>query len=476
MLERAAWWGLDLLCFNALDALDRADAEVRRAAHPRSPSGGAFAESSSPSIEEVIVKHQELRKRGSAERLGHGWLGLHQQVEAPIVADRCQPLPNVGHLVYLDTLDAVSASQGICVVFLSFMAGLGCINKLQHLLLLTAANLFRDTPLTRLWGLHEFHQNVGHLVYLDTLDAVSAFKSQGVFVVSLSYLWLSWSQAGTDERQHRARRLSLECVAAERGHDMGKLYIWLDILSIPQRNDTLKRLAVNSLYTYARQADALVINAPDSEHQELRQPANIQTYKLRLCRRAEQVSFFCSQGLDSKFIMTEAFVRVPADRMDDMAALFEGSMTCCTRRHAGGACCDKESLVLPMLGMYFYLCIRSTRSLRNDIPADWMDDVAALFEGSMTCCTRRHAGGACGDKESFVLPMLGMYFDLCIRSRRSSRAAHSDRVFNVIQDPKPRFFPRPTLTSRRQETWCARSSLANRQLSWIASSSRNECG
>ena len=158
--------------------------------------------------------------------------------------------------MYLDTLDAVSASQGICVVFLSFMAGLGCINKLQHLWLLTAANLFRDTPLTRLWELH---------VYLDTLDAVSAFKSQGVFVVSLSYLWLSWSQAGTDERQHRARRLSLECVAAERGHDMGKLYIWLDILSIPQRNDTLKRLAVNSLYTYARQADALVIIAPDSE-------------------------------------------------------------------------------------------------------------------------------------------------------------------------------------------------------------------
>ena len=157
-----------------------------------------------------------------------------------------------------------------------------------------------------------------------------------------------------------------------------------------------------------------VIIAPDSEHQELRQPANIQTYKSRWWRRAEQVSFFCSQGLDSNFIMTEAFERVPADRMDDVAALFEGSMTFCTRRHAGGACCDKESL---------------------------------------------------------VLPMLGMYFDLCIRSTRSSRAAHSDIFFNVIQDQKPWFFPRPTLTSRRQETWCARSSLANRQLSWIASSS-----
>ena len=47
--------------------------------------------------------------------------------------------------------------------------------------------------------------------------------------------------------------------------DMCRLYIWLDILSIPQRNDTLKRLAVNSLYTHARQADALVIVEPDSE-------------------------------------------------------------------------------------------------------------------------------------------------------------------------------------------------------------------
>ena len=63
------------------------------------------------------------------------------------------------------------------------------------------------------------------------------------------------------------------------------------------RNDTLKGLAGNSLYTYARQADALVIIAPDSEHQESWQPVNIQTYKslLRCC--AEQVSFFCKPRL-----------------------------------------------------------------------------------------------------------------------------------------------------------------------------------
>ena len=74
--------------------------------------------------------------------------------------------------------------------------------------------------------------------YLDTLDAVSAFKSQRVFVV-----------------------------------------LHLVLLSIPQRNDTLKRLAIHSLYTHARQADTSVIVAPDSEHQNLSEPANFQTYK-----------------------------------------------------------------------------------------------------------------------------------------------------------------------------------------------------
>ena len=42
--------------------------------------------------------------------------------------------------------------------------------------------------------------------------------------------------------------------------------VWLDILSIPQRNDTLNRLAVNSLYTHARQADTLVTVKSESVH------------------------------------------------------------------------------------------------------------------------------------------------------------------------------------------------------------------
>ena len=80
----------------------------------------------------------------------------------------------------------------------------GSITKLQHPLLLAAANLCCRTPLNDIWELHEFHRNVGPWVHLDILDAVSAFKSHGVFVVFFSYHWLSWRQSGPDARQHRA--------------------------------------------------------------------------------------------------------------------------------------------------------------------------------------------------------------------------------------------------------------------------------
>ena len=47
------------------------------------------------------------------------------------------------------------------------------------------------------------------------------------------------------------------------------------------------------------------------------------------------------------FIITENFGEVPKGWMADVAPLFEGDMTCCTRKHQGGGPCDKESLVLP---------------------------------------------------------------------------------------------------------------------------------
>ena len=146
---------------------------------------------------------------------------------------------------------------------------------------------------------------------------------------------------------------SLKIIATRLHLDMTGIYVWLDILSITQQKQKLKALAVNSLCTYASQADAMIIVAPDSQHHNQKILANLQTYKCRVWTRAEQVSFFTKSGASKMFIITENFGEVPEGWMADVAALFEGDMTCCARKHQGGGPCDKESLVLPMLGMYF---------------------------------------------------------------------------------------------------------------------------
>ena len=64
-------------------------------------------------------------------------------------------------------------------------------------------------------------------------------------------------------------------------------------------------------------------------------------------------------------------------------------------------------------------------SALDEVPTAWMADVAALFEGHMTWCSRRHAaGGPCDngcDNESLVPPMLRMYFNL--RSEQAASAS-----------------------------------------------------
>ena len=70
---------------------------------------------------------------------------------------------------------------------------------------------------------------------------------------------------------------SLKIIATRFHLDMTGIYVWLDILSITQQKQKLKALAVNSLCTYASQADAMIIVAPDSQHHNQKILANLQT-------------------------------------------------------------------------------------------------------------------------------------------------------------------------------------------------------
>ena len=55
------------------------------------------------------------------------------------------------------------------------------------------------------------------------------------------------------------------------------------ILSIPQSNRGVQKLAVDSLYVYAAAVSALVIIAPDSKHESTGDDAGLESYKSRVC-------------------------------------------------------------------------------------------------------------------------------------------------------------------------------------------------
>ena len=110
---------------------------------------------------------------------------------------------------------------------------------------------------------------------------------------------------------------SLKIIATRLHLDMTGIHVWLDILSITQQKQKLKALAVNSLCTYASQADAMIIVAPDSQHHNQKILANLQTYKCRVWTRAEQVSFFTKSGASKMLIITENFGEVPEGWMAD---------------------------------------------------------------------------------------------------------------------------------------------------------------
>lgn len=154
-------------------------------------------------------------------------------------------------------------------------------------------------------------------------------------------------------------RQSLQKYCTLHGHLMNDVYVWLDILSIPQRHPAVKRIAVDSLYTYASAVDALIIIAPDSMHKQLKTKADLQTYKSRAWCRVEQIAHLSVHDLTTMFIGVEEgeLQSVAEHWMEDVVRLFEADMTCCRLKHKSRPICDRETLVVPLLGLYCTLLL-----------------------------------------------------------------------------------------------------------------------
>ena len=122
----------------------------------------------------------------------------------------------------------------------------------------------------------------GGLRFLDVLVDIETFASEGYGIVFYSYQWLSWTHKGPNVVQLECMNSAVRHYSEHSGMPTGRIYIWLDILAIPQSNREVQQLAVDSLYVYASAVTALIIIAPDSVHEQTKAEAGIESYKSRV--------------------------------------------------------------------------------------------------------------------------------------------------------------------------------------------------
>lgn len=198
---------------------------------------------------------------------------------------------------------------------------------------------------------------MGKLFILDTTDHIRAFREARMKIIFFSYQWLSWTRSGPNREQWQYMRSAIGDYCKLKTINLSTVYIWLDILSIPQLHHAIKSLAVNSLYTYATAADVFIVIAPNSKHENTHEPTNLHSYKSRIWCRVEQIAHVCSHGLESMFVkVPDGLTQLEEAWFQEVVRIFDADMTCCRLKHQGLDHCDKESLVLVLLGLWYKMC------------------------------------------------------------------------------------------------------------------------
>jgi len=193
---------------------------------------------------------------------------------------------------------------------------------------------------------------------LDNLSDVDAFVEAGKEVVFFSHQWTAYGAPDPNKRQYRAMVNATKALASRnRWDNLKHVYIWVDYSCIPQSNASVQSLAIRSLAVYASSATYFVVAAPDTLHTSLDAVCDLDTYQRRMWCRAEQVCHSMRNGTESMFLAVsshdnDVFLPVKPDFFRESLHVFDGELTCCRLEHKGMDRCDRQSLVVPILGLY----------------------------------------------------------------------------------------------------------------------------
>jgi hypothetical protein len=204
---------------------------------------------------------------------------------------------------------------------------------------------------------HEVLRNAHKLTVLDSLSDVDAFVAAGKHIVFFSHQWTSFTVPDPSNRQFEAMCVSLQKLAENNGWEksLRDIFIWVDYSCIPQANPSIQNLAIRSLAAYASSATFFIVVAPDTKHADLNDKCDIISYQLRMWCRAEQVCHSMRNGTEGMYLALGTgsdLVPVKNDFFQESLRVFEGQLTCCRLEHKGMSACDRQSLVVPLLGLY----------------------------------------------------------------------------------------------------------------------------
>jgi len=177
---------------------------------------------------------------------------------------------------------------------------------------------------------HEQALKNGDLVFLHTYQDVLAFISV-VETVFFSHQWLSYQTPDPNGLHYKAVIAASEHLVAEHQLERASLFLWIDYLSIPQRNPVLKNLSIASLGVYASVCKYFIIIAPTTTH-ENSTVCDSESYQRRGWCRLEQWARIAIGGFVQMYLWLgeenrlEALVNKPK-WYHDSVHVFQGDFT-----------------------------------------------------------------------------------------------------------------------------------------------------
>ncbi|CAJ1441179.1 unnamed protein product [Effrenium voratum] len=219
-----------------------------------------------------------------------------------------------------------------------------------------------------------FEDTLNESLWLHTIQDIDNFLNKELKgkpgkknkVIFMSHQWTAFAEPDHTGEQYKGMVEAVDTVIKNNGWDEEDTYVWLDYSSIPQRHRPSQTAAINSLTVYAAKVSTFVVVAPKVDHCNLEGViCDEESYKMRAWCRAEQLSHLLAQAGDNMFLAKKNetsgvpdIIRLNDNKewLEQSIEVFKGQLTCCRRKHEGMDMCDRERLVVPMLGLWAQLC------------------------------------------------------------------------------------------------------------------------